>query len=94
LGGISLCPFGIYVEHQANPSTINHEKIHWYQQVEMLIVPFYIWYLVEFLIRRVSHKKNDAYLGILFEREAFANQDNLTYLQTRKPYAWLKSWEE
>jgi hypothetical protein len=61
---------------------INHERIHLRQQLEMLIIPFYIYYL--FLLKRKG------YLNISFEKEAYANEGNLNYLKERKPYAWLK----
>jgi len=37
--GITLCPFGIYVKlsYLTREKTINHEKIHWKQQLEMMI---------------------------------------------------------
>ena len=83
---ITLCPFGIYNDSK-RPSTLNHEKIHWQQQLEMLIIFFYIWYLVEWLIRLT---KEDAYMNISFEREAYANDYNLDYLNSREPYSWVK----
>ena len=88
---ITLCPFGIYVKEQylTNLFTINHESIHWQQQLEMLIIFFYFWYFVEWLIRLFINGKK-AYISIAMEREGYANRDNLDYLKTRKPYAWLK----
>ena len=57
---------------------------------EMLYVFFYLWYLIELFVRliilRDSHK---AYRAISFEREAYANQDNLAYREGRKRYRWL-----
>lgn len=70
ISGISLCPFGIYMANSADVVTLNHGKIHERQQVEMLILPFYLWYLAEFLIRRLSKPRKEAYLSILFEKEA------------------------
>ena len=70
--------------------TLNHEMIHNEQMKEMLYVFFYLWYIIEWLIRliilRDSHK---AYRAILFKQEAYANQENLTYLEGRKRYRWL-----
>ena len=70
--------------------TLNHEMIHTEQMKEMLYVFFYIWYVMEWLVRliilRDSHK---AYRAISFEREAYNNQTNLTYLGGRKRYRWL-----
>lgn len=69
---------------------LNHEQIHTEQMKEMLYVFFYLWYIIEWLIRliilRDSHK---AYRSISFEQEAYANQENLTYLEGRKRYRWL-----
>ena len=88
---ITLCPFGIYVKEQylTRERTINHEKIHWQQQLELLIIFFYLWYFIEWLIRLPINGKA-AYRSLSFEREAYGNDDNLEYLKTRKPYAWLK----
>ena len=66
---------------------INHERIHPRQMLEMLVVGFYLWYVIEWLIRLTM--KGNAYRNISFEREAYANEGNLSYLQQRKPFAWL-----
>jgi len=88
--GITIAPFGIYLneDYLTDPITINHEKIHWKQQVEMLIIPFYIWYIVELLWKKILHGKM-AYYAISFERESYYNDTNLQYLDIRKPYNWI-----
>lgn len=91
--GIALAPFGIYLRedffNEQNAKTINHEKIHWKQQVELLIIFFYIIYFIEWAIRLFINFGN-AYRSISFEREAFANDENKEYLISRKPFSWLK----
>ena len=67
---------------------INHEAIHTAQMKEMLYIGFYVWYIVEWLIR--LFKKGNAYRNICFEAEAYDNDDNLTYLATRPRFAWWK----
>lgn len=70
---------------------INHEAIHTRQMLEMLIVPFYTWYIIEWIIKWIRY--NDRYLAyknIGFEREAFANDFNSNYLKQRKWYAFIK----
>ena len=67
--------------------TLNHEKIHTAQIKEMLGIIFYIWYLIEWLIRL---PKGNAYRNISFEREAYANDKDPNYLNTRKVFAFLK----
>lgn len=68
--------------------TKNHEAIHTEQMKEMLYIPFYVWYLVEWLLK--SACKENAYKEISFEKEAYDNQDNLSYIDKRKRYNWLK----
>lgn len=67
---------------------INHESIHTAQMKEMLYIFFYIWYIVEWVIR--LFKKGNAYRNISFEQEAYNNEDNLEYLNNRKHYEWFK----
>jgi hypothetical protein len=74
-----------------NKVFINHEKIHLRQQLELLILPFYVWYLVEYLFRLVQFKdRKKAYYNISFEREAYANEKNLHYLKQRSFWEFLK----
>ena len=74
-------------------AVLNHEDIHIQQMKELLYIPFYILYVLEFLIRLCLYMFNFrmAYYNISFEREAFAHEYNHIYLeQRRKPYAWVK----
>jgi hypothetical protein len=91
--GLAAFPFVIVKKegYKENRIFINHEKIHLRQQLELLIVPFFIWYSLEFLLRWYQYKdKNLAYRNLSFEREAYANESNLEYLETRKYYSFLK----
>ena len=64
---------------------LNHETIHLKQQLELLIIPFYLWYGIEFIIRYFQYKSWDlAYRNISFEREAYANEKDFDYLKKRK----------
>ena len=65
---------------------MNHERIHTAQQREMLYVFFYLAYLLEWLVRLPM--RGNAYRNISFEREAYANQRDLDYLQRRRHFAW------
>ena len=67
---------------------INHESIHTAQMKELLYVPFYLLYFLEWIVRLfVNHAS--AYRSISFEREAYYNEYYYTYLSHRKPFAWL-----
>ena len=69
----------------------NHEEIHTAQMREMLYVPFYLWYLAEWLVRLVQYRDfKKAYRSISFEREAYANERGMGYLGTRRPYSWFR----
>lgn len=90
VGGMTLWPF-ILVPSRTSARTIRHEMIHIRQQREMLVIPFYIWYVLEWLIRLPFYGSN-AYYNISFEREAYMNDvlDYRVYLEKRKPYSWFK----
>lgn len=70
--------------------TKNHEYIHTMQQKELLWIGFFIWYHLEWFIRLIQYRGNkmQAYRNIYFEREAYDNQANLNYRDSRKPFAW------
>ncbi|TRW25203.1 hypothetical protein FMM05_07810 [Flavobacterium zepuense] len=90
---MALYPFIIVRDARlANSATLlNHECIHLRQQAEMLILPFYIWYISEYFIRLIRyHDRKRAYRNICFEREAYANESNLNYLGQRPFWGFLK----
>jgi len=57
--------------------TINHEEIHTEQIKELWYVFFYLWYVVDWLIKLVIYRNfRDAYVNVVFEREAYANDED------------------
>lgn len=93
ISGITLFPFILLrkKEYRQNKILINHEKIHIRQQMELLIIPFYIWYLSEYYIKYLKYKNPEsAYRNISFEREAYDNDQNLNYLKKRKFWSFIK----
>lgn len=83
LGVLFVHP-GVYLSQEL----INHERIHTAQILEMGIIGFYVWYLVEWLVRLV--RRGNAYRRLSMEREAYENQRDLDYLKHRRHYAWRK----
>lgn len=84
--GLTLFPFVFLLnkKDKANYCLLNHEKIHIKQQLELLIVLFYIWYVIEFLYLLYLYKDTKkAYLNISFEKEAYSNEKDYNYLQNR-----------
>lgn len=91
--GFTFFPFVFlkYRKDTANEVLLNHEKIHIQQQLEMLVVPFYVWYLLEFLYRLIQYRNSRvAYRNISFEREAYDNEKDLNYLKLRSFWQFLK----
>jgi len=84
---MTIWPF-IFIKDKSfrnNHTLINHEKIHLKQQIELLWFLFFLWYVIEFLIKLLKYRKWDiAYRAISFEREAYENEGNIGYLKTRK----------
>ncbi len=91
--GFAFWPF-VFIKNNGlryNSIFLNHERIHLKQQLELLLIPFYIWYLLEFLIRYFYYRNvSQAYLNISFEKEAYSNELNADYLKTRKMWSFLK----
>ena len=91
--GLTFFPF-VFMrdrEDKFNKVFINNEKIHIRQQLELLVLPFFVWYIVEYLFRLVQYKdRKKAYYNISFEREAYKNESNFGYLGLRKFWSFLK----
>ncbi len=91
--GLTAYPF-VFLKFRTdkeNPVFINHERIHLRQQIELMILPFFIWYFLEYLVRLLQYSnKNHAYRNISFEREAYSNESDLEYLKNRKLFSFWK----
>ena len=90
-GGIALFPFVFLIPAHNTPIVQNHEAIHIRQQAEEWIFLFYARYLYFWLSgRRKGLSWNEAYRAIPYEIEAYANEENLSYLSHRPKMAWRK----
>lgn len=58
----------------------------------LFFVPlFFWWYGIEYLYRLCQYRDTKkAYRNISTEREAYANEKDLTYLTNRRRFAWTK----
>ena len=93
ISGITLFPFILLKrkEDLHNEILLNHEKIHLRQQAELLVIFFYFWYVLEYYYFYFKLKDHFlAYKSISFEREAYAMEDDLNYLKTRKLWSFWK----
>ena len=90
---ITIFPF-IFLLHKGdreNRVLVQHEKIHIRQQLELLVLFFYVWYCVEFIVKYAYYRNwNRAYRNISLEREAYANEKDLYYLKQRSFWRFLK----
>ncbi len=90
--GIAIFPFILFkYKHDKHDITfLNHEKIHLRQQLELLIIPFFISYFFEFLWKSFKYRNfHLGYRNISFEREAYLNEKNTNYLTHRKIFGFL-----
>lgn len=82
--------FGIiFTTETLSKYDINHELIHTAQQRELLFIPFYIWYVIEWIVLCLKYRNMlTAYFNIRFEQEAYNHQNDLNYLETRRHYRY------
>lgn len=91
--GLTVFPFVVVGDalDKENSVLVNHERIHLRQQLELLILPFFVWYLLDFLVKWMRYRNwNDAYRNIIFEREAYANEKSPDYLKSRPFWNFLR----
>jgi len=83
--------FWVVCRGKMSSRTRNHETIHYKQQLEMLFVFQWILYLLFHVIGLIRYKGDGqkAYYENPFEREAYDNDDDLSYLFKRKHFAWI-----
>ncbi len=95
--GMTVFPF-MFLKSKAlkgNDMLINHEKIHLKQQLELLIILFFVLYTLEFLFRLLQYKNwHLAYRNISFEREAYLNEKDLSYLKKRSFWSFVKYFKK
>jgi len=83
--------FGIlFTKSDLSEKNLRHEEIHTRQMKEMLYIFFYIWYIIEYLIRRIFKSQHSAYREISLEGEAYWYQSDSKYLNWRPHYMWIK----
>ena len=62
-----------------------------FQWWSLITLPlFYWWYLAEWIVKCVIYcNPMTAYKNVSFEREAYNNQSDMTYIDKRKMFNWL-----
>ena len=74
-----------YVNTKKGKESINHETIHLYQAKDKKTwIKYYLKYIQEWLKGNpITHPSSSAYYTIPYEMEAYANESNFNYLETR-----------
>ena len=88
--GLSFFVF-IWIMREPNDQTqlIRHEKIHFWQQVEMLFIFHWMFYAFFYIVARINGQCHYiAYRYNPFEIEAFNYDSDHNYLRKRRPFAW------
>ncbi len=90
--GFAFFIFIFYWRGVTDKKTIlNHELIHFWQQLELLFIFHWVLYIIFYLAGRLSGKNHHtAYMNIPFEKEAYAFEKNYHYVSKRKVFAWLR----
>ncbi|RXF68049.1 hypothetical protein [Arcticibacter tournemirensis] len=91
--GMAIFPFILVKKkiYKTDALLIRHEHIHLRQQVEMIVIFFYLFYLLNYLFNLLYYRNHrQAYLNIIFEKEAYTMEGEVEYLKKRRPFAWIK----
>ena len=90
MGGnfLAICLLGfVFATRRLTDVEYNHERIHAAQQRELLYLPFFVWYVLEWLVLLVKYRdRMKAYYHIRFEEEAYNHQEEMQYLQHRRHF--------
>lgn len=95
-GFLAINLFGVVfvreeLKHKFTVTVENHEEIHTKQMQELAFVGFYIWYVIEYVIRLVQYRNpKAAYRNICFEREAKDNEHDKYYPENRRHYSFIR----
>ena len=92
IAGMAVWPFILVAKpgYKERKCLINHECIHLRQQVETLLIGFIFLYFGQYLWFRLQGMDHyQSYKMLMMEKEAKKNENNLSYLKTRKPYSFI-----
>jgi hypothetical protein len=92
--GLTVFPFVFLRDRNTQDHLVlmNHERIHLRQQLELLVLPFFMIYGLDYLVKLIRYRDKDvAYRNVVFEREAYENENDLEYLKSRSFWRFLNS---
>lgn len=88
---ITLTPFVFYSGDTLSERLVRHETVHLYQQLFLLVVPFYVLYVLFWLIGLLRYRSHDrAYRAIPFERSAYRLEGRTDLRWRTMAFDWLR----
>ena len=103
---MTVGPFIFVKSEEVDGRTLRHEGIHWEQYKETGIIGFLLLYVLDYVWEalrcildhrrgtradgRYRSLRDRIYRCVMFEREAYAHDDEEDYIKNRRHYAWLK----
>ena len=88
---ITLFPFIFYNSEQLGDTDLRHETVHIWQQLALLIIPFYILYLSFWILGLIRHKSLlKAYKNIPFEISAYKLESQHNTKKITQAFHWVK----
>ena len=88
---ITLFPFVFYKGEPLTERDMRHETVHLCQQLFLLIAPFYLLYLLFWLVGLVRHRDwYRAYRAIPFERSAYRLESTKDIPFLTQALDWLR----
>lgn len=87
---VNLCGI-LFVRTGARIGAVDlaHEEIHSRQVLELFVIGFYVWYLIEWFIKLIRYGDPwVAYRDLGFEKEAYYRQTDPGYLSWRPRFAF------
>ena len=93
IGAIALF-FLVFSRDVMNDRLRRHETIHFQQFLETLVIPFVFLYVLDYIHGYIKYRDGAmAYRMIRAEQEAYDNDHDENYLQTRHRYPWIKKYK-
>ena len=88
---ITLFPVVFYRDGRLTPREVRHETVHLWQQALLLVVPFYVLYLLFWLVGLLRYRDaNRAYREIPFERSAYLLEQREGLTWKTMAFGWVR----
>lgn len=88
---ITLFPFIFYNGGRMTERDIRHETVHLWQQATLLVVPFYVLYLLFWIVGLLRYRdRKRAYREIPFERSAYRLEGQQGLKRSTMAFDWTK----